>query len=626
MERHIQEQDIFAICPATALKRKNSNRFHLAGALEHLLGLRRCSAIYQSIGHHRDPAAFMRHLLKALGIRPTCASADTQKIPPRGPCVVVSNHPFGGLDGIVLAELLLTIRADVKILANSILNRIPQLREITIPVDPFQTRTALRSNIGPLRDAMAWVESGGLLLVFPAGEVSHPTLRSPEIADPPWHRFVARMIRRTRANVIPVYFKGCNRWPFQLAGLLHPRLRTALLARELLARKGKPIELKIGNLIHHRWLRNYSDDQMLKYLRFRTYVMGHARPLRATAPTPAVFRGLKQRRPLADPQPREVCRRELLQLPGDQLLLRSGNFAVWHAQSTQIPHLLLEIGRLRETAFRLAGEGTGRACDLDRFDAHYTHLFIWDTETEQIIGAYRLGLADQILSRQGKKGLYTNTLFHSRSAFFDKLGPALELGRSFVHPDYQKSYSPLLLLWKGIGAFVARYPRYRMLFGPVSISNDYSDLSRRLMATTLLRHSQTNDLAMMVQPRNPAKLKPVRIRGCRSMVQDLHFQDLKEIGAVVSDIELAQKEVPVLLRQYLNLGGQLLAFNVDKHFSKVLDGLIVVDLLQTERKTLARYMGAEGLSAFRAYHSSDTQADPAPAPRPLAAPVLRQAG
>jgi hypothetical protein len=181
------------------------------------------------------------------------------------------------------------------------------------------------------------------------------------------------------------------------------------------------------------------------------------------------------------------------------------------------------------------------------------------------------------------------------------------MGRSFIRPEYQRSYSPLLLLWKGIGAFIVRHPQYRMLFGPVSISCDYSDLSRKLLATTLLQHSQAKDLALMVRPRKPAPLNPVRIRGCDRTTDDVEFKDFKEVCSVVADIEIEKKDVPVLLRQYLNLGGQLLSFNIDKHFSNVMDGLIVVDLLATERNLLERFMGKEGIHTFYACHSAKTE-------------------
>jgi putative hemolysin len=247
--------------------------------------------------------------------------------------------------------------------------------------------------------------------------------------------------------------------------------------------------------------------------------------------------------------------------------------------------------------------------DLDRFDAHYLHLFIWNAEASEIVGAYRVGATDRILERHGRQGLYSSTLFDSRMEFFHRLGPALELGRSFVRPEYQRSFSPLLLLWKGIGAFIARYPRYRMLFGPVSISRDYSDLSRRLIATTLLQHSQAKDLALMVKPKHPANLRPVRIQGCGLSQRQVRFQDFKEMCSVIADVEFKQRDVPVLLRHYLNLGGQILAFNIDRNFGRVMDGLIVVDLAQTDRKTLQRYLGAEGAAAFLSYQKSDTGND-----------------
>ncbi len=224
---------------------------------------------------------------------------------------------------------------------------------------------------------------------------------------------------------------------------------------------------------------------------------------------------MKEPRPLAAPQSPEACRREIERLPAEQRLAQSGAQSVWQATAGQIPHVLREIGRLRELSFRAANEGTGKSMDLDRFDDHYLHLFIWNAEAAEIVGAYRIGATDRILERHGRQGLYSSTLFDSCMAFFRRLGPALELGRSFVRPEYQRSYSPLLLLWKGIGSYIAREPRYRTLFGPVSISRDYSDLSRSLIATTLLAHSQAKDLALMVKPKHPANLRPVRVHGLR---------------------------------------------------------------------------------------------------------------
>jgi putative hemolysin len=603
MEPTTAADTMFSLTADTLAPGKRAVFSLLATPLEHLLGLRRCREIYRCVGHLEDPECFMRQTLEELKIEAACGPGDAGKIPSKGGCVVVSNHPFGGIEGVILAQFLLSVRKDVKILANALLDRMPQLRKLTLAVDPFGGDDAPRANLASLRQAMRWVKNGGLLLVFPAGEVAHLNLRRREICDPPWHPSVARIVHHAQATVVPVFFEGRNSLLFQAAGLLHPRLRTALLARELIGKNGTSIHFKIGNAISYRWLRQYkADDRLLEYLRWRTHIMGHPRRRPLKMPLTAIPGGAHRLQPPAEAQSAEMCRRELARLPISQRLVQSGTFGVWYARAEQIPQLLQEIGRLREISFRQAGEGTGKPLDLDRFDQHYLHLFIWNDETSEIVGAYRLGQTDHILSAMGRKGLYTSTLFHSRMDFFHQLGPALEMGRSFVRPEYQKSYSPLLLLWKGIGAYVARNPRYRMLFGPVSISRDYSDLSRRLMATTLMRHNQAKELALMVKPRKPARLNPIRIRGCRETTHDVEFQDFKEVCSVVADIEFEQKEVPVLLRQYLNLGGQILSFNIDKLFSDVMDGLIVVDLLQTERKTLERYMSAEGLFTFLAHH------------------------
>ncbi|HSO62479.1 MAG TPA: lysophospholipid acyltransferase family protein [Desulfobacterales bacterium] len=605
MEEALFEDKIFSIVPKTTGKESNEVLSIIAGPLEHLLGLRQCTAIYEQVKSQCDSHLFMRAVLRRLDVRPVVKTEDLENIPKKGPVVVVGNHPFGGIEGIILADTLLSCRPDVKIMANSLLNRIPQLRDLTIPVDPFSRSGSVRGNIGPMRDALRWLKNGGMLLVFPAGEVSHLRLESLEVADPVWSPTIGRIIRHARIPILPVFFGGHNGPWFQAAGLIHPRLRTALLARQLISMRGKTVSFDIGRLIPFRWLERYAGDaELMAYLRWRTYLLGHAarrkdRPIKAP-----IIAGFQKPQPLARAQDPALCRREIERLPVGQRLAQSGAQSVWQATAEQIPHLLLEIGRLRELSFRAASEGSGKSMDLDRFDAHYLHLFIWNAEAAEIVGAYRVGATDRVLERHGRQGLYSSTLFDSRMELFRRLGPALELGRSFVRPEYQRSYSPLLLLWKGIGGFIARHPRYRMLFGPVSISRDYSDLSRRLIATTLLQHSQAKDLALMVKPRNPANLKPVRIRGCGHPPSQICFQDFKEVCSVIADVEFKHRDVPVLLRHYLNLGGQILAFNIDRTFGNAMDGLIVVDLTQTDRKTLQRYLGAEGAAAFLAYHES----------------------
>ncbi len=295
---------------------------------------------------------------------------------------------------------------------------------------------------------------------------------------------------------------------------------------------------------------------------------------------------------------RALLKAEIEALPPEQRLVDAGRFTVHYARADQVPWCLQEIGRLRELTFRAVGEGTGKAADIDLFDTYYLHLFLWDNCTEKIVGAYRMGLADEIVARYGASGLYTQSLFKYGSALLKTLNPAIELGRSFVCAEYQRSFSPLALLWRGIGQFILRSPRYAVMFGPVSISNSYAPLSRQLMVEYLTTNNVETELARLVRPRRP-------IRSCRAHTKEAGLADLtsiEDLSRVVARIEPDSKGVPILLKQYLKLGGRLLGFSADDQFSHALDGLIMVDLRLSDRRVLARYIGNEGAAEFFTWH------------------------
>jgi putative hemolysin len=300
---------------------------------------------------------------------------------------------------------------------------------------------------------------------------------------------------------------------------------------------------------------------------------------------------------VAEPVDPALLKSEIGSLPEESHLV-AADMDVFVARADEIPHTLREIGRLREHTFRQVGEGTGRELDLDRFDETYLHLFVWNRDEREVVGAYRLGRVDRLLEAEGPRGLYTRTLFKYSPPFWEELGSALEMGRSFIRPKYQRSYAGLMLLWKGIGRFVSRHPRYTKLFGPVSISADYTDASQRLIVEFLKQNRFAHDWSRWVRPRKP--FKPRALRGGR--LRPEHLADLQDVSTFISEVESDGKGVPILLRQYLKLGGRLLGFNVDPDFSNVLDVMVVVDLLQTERKVLSRYMERDAAEAFLAFH------------------------
>ncbi|MFZ4395639.1 MAG: GNAT family N-acetyltransferase, partial [Kiritimatiellia bacterium] len=238
--------------------------------------------------------------------------------------------------------------------------------------------------------------------------------------------------------------------------------------------------------------------------------------------------------------------------------------------------------------------------DVDRFDKYYWHLFMWNKARQEVVGGYRLGMVDRIVEDYGVKGLYTRTIFRFDERFLNRIQPAIELGRSFVRPEYQRAYTSLLLLWKGISAFIGKHPRYRILFGPVSITNEYREASRNMIIESLRRVRMSSDLADLVKPRLPPR--PPRAAEWNQLEYRDFFDDMDRVAGLVEEVEPDHKGMPVLLRQYLKLGGRLVAFNVDPDFSFVVDGLILVDLKGADPKILRRYMGNEVADSYLRYH------------------------
>jgi putative hemolysin len=537
-------------------------------------------------------AGLARTLLHRLDIGFTVDPDDLRHIPAHGPALAVANHPFGIVEGLVLAALLDRVRADCRIVANSVLAGIRELRETLILVNPFETRGALSENLAPLREAFTWLSRGGLLVMFPGGEVASMNWMEHSVTDPPWKTTAARLALRLRCPVVPIYFLGANSVPFQLAGTLHPALRTLSLCREFEKLSGTTVRLRIGHPIPPSVLEGYGDAHAAThYLRSRTFFLANRSDSKLT---PALS--------VATPVHTSVrldssglLANEVAALPPECELTSHREFAVYLASAESIPRTLREIGRCRELAFRRSGEGTGQATDLDHFDEYYQHLFLWSKADSRLAGAYRLAVTADVLPRHGVGGLYTSSLFRFHPQFFSRIGPAIELGRSFVVPEYQKNYASLLLLWKGITRVVQRRPEAPLLFGAVSISNQYQPASRSLMVNYLSARA-SHELACFVQPRKRFRhpvMRDGRIRKFASLAADI-----EDISLSIADIEQDSKGVPVLLRQYLNAGGRLLGFNLDPDFSDVLDALIVADLRTAPLALLQRCMGRSEAKAF----------------------------
>lgn len=556
----------------------------MSGVVERLLGLTTLRALYKQ----RQQGNFVAEALRLLRIEVT-ADGDIGEIPKRGAVVVVANHPSGGLDGLALAHLVQQRRPDVKILANQLLTQIPELRELIIGVNTFSTTG--RENAVALRRAGRWLSAGGALVVFPAGEVSNVARRDSRSIDGVWKRGVLKLVEWSDASIVPSYIHARPGRLLRLAGRIHPLLRTALLARELITRRGQSLLVSIGTAIPAARIRELaSPDARLSYLRARTFALERRPEVIKSAAHVAA--------PLAGAESADDLAAELRTLSPEALLLRSGSYEVYFSAAAAVPAVVREIGRLREATFRLVDEGTGRARDLDAFDPSYRHLFVWDVKRRCVVGAYRLGFTDQLAARHNAKALYTRTLFQFGRSFVSELGAAIELGRSFVRSEYQRDSNALLLLWRGIGEVVAREPRYRLLFGAVSVSANYHPLTRQLLTRVLSGSAHSSPLASRVQPRRPL---PAGADATR-LVESGAVTSLADAERFVREIE--GRGLPVLLRQYLKLNARVLGFSVDPGFGNALDGLVLVDLLEVPPALLQRYLGRASAAAFLSYHAA----------------------
>lgn len=552
------------------------------GFLMWLFNLDKLNKLYTD-AYHKDAIPFIDSALSILNVKYQISKRDLEKIPTEGPFIITSNHPFGLLDGMLMLKILHEKRTDGKVMANFLLQKIEPLKNDFIPVNPFEQYKNQKSSFGGIKAALKHLNEGKPLALFPAGEVSTKQPDSKKITDREWQSSAIKLVQRAKVPVVPWHFSGANSAIFHILGKIHPLLRTASLPNELFTKKDKTITVKVGKAIPVKEIEQYDDiEQLARFLRAKSYAIG------ADVNTKKFFRPnfapSKKPEPIAEPEERNLLIDELLRLPSEAQILEQGDFQVFVASSKQIPHALNEIGRLREVTFREVGEGSNMSIDVDEFDLYYLHMFIWDKKQQQIAGAYRIGQGDKIFPELGKKGFYTQTLFKYRKEFYPILQRTVELGRSFITKAYQSKPLPLFILWRGILHFLIQNPQYRYIVGPVTISNEYSDVSKWLIIEFIKRNFYDEKLAQWVKPRTEFSVK--RRDRDEKLLDAIDYDDIQRLDALISDIEPRGFRVPVLLKKYLKQNARIIAFNIDPDFNNALDGLMILDMLDLPQGTI----------------------------------------
>ncbi len=554
------------------------NKLRMPGLASLLMEIMKINDINETFAKAADfeGVAFVDEILRLLGVKVEIKESDFKNLPLDGAFIGVANHPYGGIEGLVLIKILCTIRPEAKVMANFLLKKIPNLSDFFVAVNPFENIDH-SSSISGIKTTLGLLNSGTPIGIFPAGEVSTFKLEQQQVTDKLWHPVVGKLISKSKVPVVPIYFHGNNGLLFNLLSLIHPALRTAKLPSELFNKKGHTIHVRIGKPIKFEEIPNNDHNgSLLAFLRAKTYALGagleNERKIFSSA---NLFKILKKSQDIIPPIETPFMEKEIEDLRGECLVWTEKNYEVYITPTQNIPNIIKEIGRLREITFREVGEGTNKSIDLDSYDIYYNHLFIWDTEQKKVVGAYRIGKGDEIFYSYGKKGFYTAELFKIKSQFSVVLRNSLELGRSWIRKEYQQKPLPLFLLWKGILKFLIDNPRYKYLIGPVSISNTFSKFSKSLIVDFIYRNHFDHEMAQMVKPRKQFKVDFSKID---ADILTANSNSLKNLDSLIAEVESNHIKIPVLLRQYIALNAKIICFNIDPKFSDSLDGFLVLDL------------------------------------------------
>ena len=548
--------------------------------LAEVSGLKRLERFYNSLESLHD-LEFVAAVFRNLELDIEVSQKDLDNIPREGGLAFVANHPYGAIDGLALVHILGHVRPDLRVMANFLLQQLEPLKHRFIGVNPFEQLGSLSSFQG-MRQALSHVSEGGALAVFPAGEVSSFRTELKAVADPRWKTPAVKLIQRASVPVVPIWFDGANSLVFQMLGMIHPNLRTIALPNEMLRMRGRSVRMRIGKPIPVKDIAGFnSADQLARFLRARTYALGSGLQVKREFFAPLRF----PRRPKELVQPQEIPQLECeIASIADLRINQQAEFDLYLARSHRIPHILREIGRQREETFRAVGEGTNKPIDLDEFDLYYDHLFLWDREKRCLVGAYRIGDGKRIMSRYGKRGFYTHTLFRMDRHMEKVLRKSFELGRSFIAMEYQRQRLPLYMLWRGLLLHITAHPDHQYLIGPVSISGTYSRFSRALIMEFAQQHHYDPEMAAHVTPRNRFKVKAEKADS-ETLVQAA-TADLKRMDRLIAEVDPKETAMPVLLKKYLLLNARIIGFNRDPRFNDALDGLMVLDLTKLPERTV----------------------------------------
>lgn len=518
---------------------------------------------------------FIEKVLEYFNFGFRASNKDIENIPSSGKVVIVSNHPLGALDSLALISLIYSIRKDVKILANEILMAVDPISSMLLPVDNMANKSSKES----VKAILKSLNNEEAIIIFPAGEVSR--VRPTGIKDTKWKSGFLRFAKKTNAPLLPVFINARNSSFFYFVSMIYKPAAALLLVNEMFNKNNKTINIKIGELvpIESINLPGLNDKMQVNLLKKHLYkVSRNKRGIFAT------------QKCISHPEDRKEIKKEL----NISKLLGQTNDgkSIYLCEYKKDSALMREIGRLREYTFRKVGEGSGKKRDIDAYDIYYKHLVLWDDAELELVGAYRLGISNEIMNLADKhEGFYTASLFDFHEDFFPYLRDSIELGRSFVQPKYWGSRA-LDYLWFGIGAYLREHPNIKYMFGPVSLSASYPKMARELIVHFYKSYFGLDEQIVTSKNRY-IMTKQEQDESAAILNSGDYIEDFRTLKKNLSHMGLT---VPTLYKQYSELceagGVKFLDFGVDVDFENCIDGFILVSVDKIKDAKRKRYMGS----------------------------------
>ncbi len=566
----------------------------IASAVMRLTKINEVNKLYDVL-KHKIGKDFFNSFVRERDLKYIVFEEDLARIPKTGPFILVSNHPLGAIDGILMTKILIEIRPDFKIMGNFLLEKIEPMKPYVISVNPFENRKELKSSAAGMRGSLKHLENGGCIGIFPAGEVSNRNNEFGEVLDKKWEKPALKLIKMAKVPVVPMYFHAKNSRLFYQMAKLHPNLQTLMLPAEMMHKREKPIRVRLGKPVSVKVLEDHdSIEEMGEFLQKKIHLLKSYYEKRKSItdrlniPNLKLNFSLKKEanvvQNIIDETPTLDIVNEIERLSkNDKMLFRNGNYEVFFATYSEIPSIMREIGRQRELTFRKIGEGSNLPFDLDEYDEHYHHLFLWDSQAKKLAGAYRMALGCEVMKKHGIDGFYTSSLFEfgpELRPFFRKV---IEMGRAYISTEYQQKPLPLFLLWRGIVHVCLRNPEHKFLMGGVSISDKFSEFSKSLMIEFMRSHYYDSAVAQYIHPKNEFKVK-LKDRDKHLFFDEVE-SDLNKLDKIIDDLE-PEMRLPVLIKKYIKQNAKVISFNVDPSFNDAIDGLMYIRISELPESTI----------------------------------------